>query len=422
MVAVMAAASAPPVSAPRSPLALLGANPRFALLSLVMLMPAMSFGAVGVARVREATYVFGGVAGIGTIATVAALAAGVAAIPAGAIADAINPRIVFVVASFLGALVNIVGTVLAMRDALQPGQFMMLAAFDGAIAAINSTSVVPMQMSLVDSADTGAAQIVHVVRLSVGALVGTIVANVFSNTGTVVLVSSALLASSSLIAWFLVRPSAVQSAGRARRHTRASIGDVFRVIGADHGLRNAIVVMLAMNLVVPTQLVAVVLADNQLSRFSFPAAMAGLIGALGARLVLMKTGLALPVTRTLRTTFGFYTALTAFGAILLWFDALLGRLPLVVIMVFLGTAASSITLEFTSALVQQTCPDDIRGRITGLLTSARALMTAIGATLATSIQISADEPELVTVLALAALAVLVGSRGFSRIPDPSRAA
>lgn len=404
----------------RSPLALLASNARFTALSLVLLVPAIAFGALSVARGSDAARLYGGAAGIGELAVVMALAAAATAIPAGAVCDAVNPRVVFVATALVGGSTNLVVGVASLFGHLPFGLYVALAAVDGSMAAMNATALIPMQTALVAPRDTGAAQIVSTLRLSVGVLLGTLIAGVVANSTAVSLVGGLVVATFSVLAWVIARPG--RHIGGERTAPRPSAPptrtrDLVALLRRYPSLSYTVVVLLVLHLVIPTQLVGVVLADNDMLPVGYKVLMAGILAAIIARAVLIVTGLRLPAQRTLVASFGLYTAVAAFAALLLYRDVLLTNLPLTLVLVFLATFGSSLAVEFTAALVQQACPDPIRGRVTGLITSARGVMTAAGAFLATSIQVIADEPELLAVLSILAIVVLVSTRGFARMPQ-----
>lgn len=404
----------------RSPLALLATNRRYLLFTLVVLMPAVAFGALTTARAALAMSAFGGAVGLGSIAVVISLAAGAAAIPSGAISDAFGPRTVFLVSGLASATVNAVTAWMAVTGQLTALNFMVLAGVDGAFAAMNATSFVPMQVSLVEPRDRGSAQIVHVLRLSLGALIGTFIAGVVAAPAAVAFAASLIVAVFNLIAWRIARPSRTHDKSRTRSTVRIDLRGLLATVRGNRPLAYLITLLVVLTFVIPTQLVGLVLADNGLLRYGYQASMAGLLGFLAARLVLMATGLRLPPRGTMLITMSIYTGVTLVGAVLLYADLLLGNIPLVLALVFIASLASGIALEFNSALVQQLCPDAIRGRITGLITSGRAIMTAIGAFVATTIQLALDEPELVGTLTVLGILVLVLTRGFARIPNPDR--
>ncbi len=80
-----------------------------------------------------------------------------------------------------------------------------------------------------------------------------------------------------------------------------------------------------------------------------------------------------------------------------------------------GSAASAYGQGLLGALVQQRSPDEIRGRLSGLLMVPRLLLSALATALVTLV-VSVHDTRLATaLLALLAVGSIIALRGFRRI-------
>ncbi len=413
--------SAIPTASVQSPLALLRANPRFVGFTIVMFPAAMALGAFTQTRTASAANSSAGTAGIGAVTMAIAIAAAAAALLSGGLSDRFGARVVFIVTTLAALAVNLVGNFLALASATTAISFLLTSAAGGAIAAMNMTSLVPMSMGIAPPEARSAVQIVNMLRMAVGVMFGVWLAGLIAQPVIVGFVSTAMIAACSLAAAALspaggaAKPDAPDSAAPGR--SGAGIAGTLAVLRHEPLLRTTILVLLALDVVIPSQLVAVVLSDNQLFKHYHTLVLAGLAGALVSRLILTLTGLRIRVRAWLLTAFSAYTVACLVGALLFHTQVLLSSQVLMAAAVFIGSVTSGFAIEVNAALVQQRCPDEIRGRITGTVQAGRTLMTAVGVAIAATLQVATDEAPLMLALAVLSILVLLATRGFAVITE-----
>jgi MFS family permease len=389
-----------------------------------MFPAAMGYGALTQTRTAVAASTFGGAAGIGGVAIVLAVAGAAAALTSGALSDRRGPRPVFVATTIGAAAVNLSTAALLAGGHLSLAVFVVAVASAAVFTAMNMTAVVPLSMGIAGMQARAAVQIVNMLRMAIGIMAGLWLAGTVARPVPTLLIAAVVVPTCSLIAAAIATRAPVpsrppNSAGGS--NPRVTTG-VLATLRAERPLMAAFWLLLVLDLVVPSQLVAIVLTDNDLFHRVHQLLLAGLVGVLISRLTLLVTGLRLRVRLAMLGAFSTYTAVAVIGAFLLVRGSLLSNHALVVAFVFVASMTSAFTLEVASALVQQRCPDEVRGRITGALQAGRTLMTSAGVALAATVQVAADEAPLVAGLAALAVLVLVITRGFATIDERPAAA
>lgn len=386
-------------------------SPRFAVFMLVMLPTAIALGAKEVARLQYVTGVFGSAGGIGTVGVVVAVAVALGGATSGPLCDRINPRGVLIISILGVACSNVISSTLIFRGELTVPIVLVIAVFDGASLGVGAPALLKIQAALVPHDARGSAEIVNIFRLSLGAVVGLILASLSPSPAYTLLVGGAVtFGVAAGVAWVTSRVSAT----RVRSVQAGPVG-LWSTLFALPSLRYVVIADLVLTFAIPTQLSNVVLAEEGDVSLILPVLLAGVLGVLIGRLTLVATGSTGDVRRQLLVAFGVFigVALLAVPLTVSGFTLESGLISACFILA--GSASSSYVLGLLAALVQQQVPDDVRGALSGFMAAARSLLIAGAAALITAVVVPLSSAAVVvTVCALAVVALAV-VRGFAGV-------
>jgi MFS family permease len=408
----MTRVSRPPV------LSQLSGAPRFWLLMFVTLPTAGSLSAKEVARLEYVTDTFGGPEGIGSVGAILAVSAALGGAIAGPLIDRLNPSRVLVANIAAIAAANLAAWWLLTRGPMAEAQVLAVAFVDGVLFGVGVPALVKVQSALVPTDARGSAEIVNALRASIGAIAGLVLASVSPSPSVTLLGCALAVAAVGGAVAFVVLPG---PQGPTQRALRAA-GSMWAALQALPTLRRVVIVDLLLAFALPTQVSNLVLVEEGETVLLLPVLLAGVLGVLMGRLLLLVTGALTRVRRHLLLAFGVFVAaglagipLTATGVVVAS-PALAGGFILV------ASTSTAYVWGMVGALVQQQVPDGIRGSLTGFLVAARSLLAAGAATLITVTVVAFSSTEViiaVCALALIALALAQGFRGM--VPDQSPA-
>lgn len=389
-------------------------SPRLYVFMLVMLLGAMSLGASAVAKLDYATQLTGNELGIGLLAILAALGGAVMGLPAGTLVDRFNPR-----RMLLGVLLTMVcvhfGTV-ALLTWFTPNfsVFMVLSFIEGAVAAVSIPAIASTQAALVPAHARGAAEIINLLRLSVGAILGTIIASSIDKPEMTLIGCGFAALLISIAFWFVTRSiTFVRPDSRSR--SRHPIRELLERVRGLPLLRQTVIADLVLRFVIPTQLVNLFIVDKGAKSIAALVLLGGVVGVALANIILACTGLTGRLDRRARISFAAYAVNMVLGSLLMINEYLITNSILLVAIVIIGSGLCTYTQGLLAAMIQQRSPDDIRGRLTGGLAGARMLLVAAGVVMGTMITTVYFTQVFSWVLVALALIAMVGLRGFSRI-------
>jgi|694.fasta_scaffold64008_4 predicted MFS family arabinose efflux permease len=383
----------------RGVLAQLRPTPRFGWLMAVYLVAAVSVGARETVRVDYASETLNGELGVGVVAVVFAISLALGSVMNGRRVDAHDARPVLIVGTVASALLQGVNAVILLRGPMPLGWLIASTAIEAALFGILATSLLKVQAAIVQPGTQGAAETVSIVRSGIGMAIGAVLAGFIGDPVVTQFVTASLTLGVALAAAVVVWPVTMPTVSQ----TSISISEVVDVVRSSGALRRTVTVDLILAFVLPTQFIALALADQDEPELVSLAFAASLLGVLVGRLALMATGIRGNLARRLTSTYLAFTALTAFAAPALVGGWILDQRVLVVACPFVGSALLAYAQNLPIALIQQQVPEHVRGSLSGFMQAARNLLiagAAVGVTALTTIYSA-------SVLALA-IAIMLG--------------
>ena len=402
--------------AARSTFALLRTNPRLLAFMVSQGLAAIALGALLVARIEFATQAFGNEVGIGTLAVSFAVAAAVISIPAGMLVDRANPRVVLLISMVVIGASNLVLGLVLVRGPVGVALLVGGAVLEGFATGFALPAMLKTQAALVDADSRGAAEIANLLRLCIGGLIGSVLARAIPDSAVVVLASGPLMVIAGCTSFVIARPAVFHP--QRGVPLWQSVAEIVPRLRADAPLSRAAVADRVMRVVVPTLLLPLFIVDRNIDESAAKVLVAGTIGVLIGSLTLAHFGVAGLMRRPLIVSFIGYVAALAVGGLLLRNDWLIGEgLPQLLLLVFIvvGCAFSAYGTSALTALVQQRSPDDIRGRLAGLLAVPRLVLQAIASLIATALITLGDSHYFTVGLAVFTLVALTALLWFKRI-------
>ena len=395
-------------------------SPRFALFMLLLMPTAAALGAKETARLDFVTDVFGSALGIGSVGAVIAVGVAIGGSIAGPLCDRINPRGVLLLSFAMVVVGNLVTVILLMQGALGTGHIEVLALVDGLALGIGVPALLKLQAAMVPLDARGSAEIINILRLSLGGIIGVFLARLSPSPEVTLAMCAAAVAVVSVGVALLtrsVRPVTPTSTTPGQQG--GGLAGVRRVLRDMPTLRYIVIADLVITFVVPTQLSNVVLVDEGNESLVLLVLLGGVVGVMVGRLSLVVTGSLGPVRRQLLGVFSAYAIVCIASVLVLSAGWLLTSGLVAGAFVLLGSATSSYCLGLLAALVQQNVPDHVRGALSGLMAAARSLLIALAASIITLVVLPFSALAVLIVLSIltvGSLALLRGFRGVAAAP------
>ena len=380
-------------------------SPRFVALMLVMLVAAIGYGGRDVSRLRYTTELTGDALGIGIAAALFAVGLAIGGLVSGPISDRFDPRRLLIVGIVLQGVVSLATAALLLNDVTADSAFVALTLVDGIFAGACIPALATTQAAMVPSGARGAAEIISILRLGIGAALGLFLANLSPSPGVTLIAVGVVLC---LVAWpiaVITRPVPIPRRGDEREAT----GRVLATLASHPVLRRVVVADLVLCVAVPTQFANVILASDWEESLVTPVLVSGVLGVLVGRLTLSLTGSHGVVRRELLESYGTFVALALLGIPLIATSVIYTAvwIPGVV-----GSATTAYAQGLLAALVQQQVPDEVRGRLTGGMAAARSLLIAGSAILLTAVVVPLSATAAAVLVALLGVGALVVLRSF----------
>jgi hypothetical protein len=357
---------------------------------MVVLMPASALvGALGIARIAYGTEAFGSSNGVGLIALVVAIAGAVMGVPAGILVDRWNPRRALVLSLGGLAVIDLVLAVILRTGSMTPAWALILAAPEGLLLTLFTPAMASTQAALVPASARGATEILNILRNGVGGLIGVLVAKLVADASGIFVLAAIVTSACAAGAWLVSRPATARPAGTAGQgagqgaRPSAGLGELLSAIRARPRLQASVTADIVMRVVVPTQLVALFVVDREMHDAALLAIAAGVAGVLLGNVALAIRGISGNLSRTLLVVFVGYMGTLVIGFLLLTDDWVIGRAVPMASLIALGSGLSAYGLGLLAALNQQWVPDEVRGRLTGVMASIRMIATSVGIVMAT---------------------------------------
>ena len=397
-----------------SAIGVLASTPRVWIFMALTLLSAMATGAQGVARVTIATEAYGNAVGLGTMALTYGLAAVIMCLPSGMIVDRFSARYVFLASLLLLVIAQGRLAILASQGAVLPADLIVNSAIEGILTGLIYTSLAKVQASLVDRDARGSAEVINLLRVAIGALMGTMIAGAIANPA---LVMGLAAGASALVAIGVVLVSRNSRSSSSGTRSGADLRVAFQAIRARRPLQILVVVDLIFRIVIPTQVITLFIADAKIVDLASTLISLGIVGVLIGQFALAVRGVnrSKPPPYLAAFTAAMIIALVATYA--LWSGWLLRSDLAVSICILSYGALTAFAQGSVAAMIQQECPDDVRGRLTAGLGGVRNLFVTVAVAVGSLIMAAWHLPGMATVISglmVLALAVIRGVSWFQR--------
>jgi MFS family permease len=385
-------------------------TPRIFAFMGLLIGTAMSLGAKEVARWQYIDETFTDEWGLGETAAVSAVAVAVTSLTLGRVLDRRDPRPYVMLAFALSIVSNGLIGFLLLQGPLPIWVALVTAAFDGAALGVGGVALLKTQAAFVVPGAEGAAEILNVLRLGIGGVLGAVLAGLSPDPAWTLLATLPPLVISSAVLWWVMRPirPRVPLVGTVKEGP-----SVVAYLRATPRLARIVQVDLILSLVIPTQLVNLVLSDLDAPDIAAVSIASGMVGVLLGRLALTVIGFRGSPRLILIVTVGSLSFLQFVGALSLtdrWLISQLLALPAIVIM---GSIASTYAQGLLAAIIQQEVAEEYRGRLGSILVAGRNILISVGALAGALGAATLGAQWLVGLLACSLLLVIGVTRGFS---------
>lgn len=391
-----------------STFSILARTPRILVLAAVMTVGGATIGMKEVARWQVLHDAFGGPWGIGVYASLVAVATAGAGLVTGRLVDRQDSRLFLVGGLLIASVMSLLTGAGVAAGPLTVPQVLLGAVVDGIALGMVGPSLLKIQAAIVRPGAAGSAEILNILRLGIGGVAGAILGGrspspqaTFEAAG----VSGLVLAVVLVMVLWPVRSGATV----ARPRESASVIETLR---SRPGLRRMVVVDLALADTIPTQLVNLVRASNGLVDLVAIAVTSGMAGLLLGRLILFWRGFRDRARTVLLVTTLALVALQLLTAGTL-IDHWLERTTWVVVaIVTVASVMCAYSVGFTASAIQRTVPEEVRGRLSGILVAGRSVLIAGAALASSAVAAVIGAQGILLVLAGSLTLLIVLSRGF----------
>ncbi|MDD2818661.1 MAG: MFS transporter [Candidatus Nanopelagicales bacterium] len=386
-------------------------NPRFIMFIAGMFSTAILIGAREYARVRYGLEVMGDASGVGVVAGTFAVTASLSSVLGGRVVDSYKPRIVLIGGLITNGLLNALLTIMIATSSLNVISLIAVTALEGICTGFLLPALLKVQASLVGKEARGSAEIINILRVGLGTLVGMLIATALGAPAIIMAVCAGLSFLGAWLAWFTTRSLAHGQLVK----TNHTFRHVVEELKNNPPFRAVVFMDLVLVFLIPTQLTNIVLADLNLLSLTTIAFTAALIGVICGQLALSISGLQITVRRNLNLAYCTFVVLVVVGFVTLQNDWLVRQYFVMSVLLFIGSATSSYALGTTSALLQQLVPAEIRGTVAGYINLGRWMLIAVGAWILATIAVVHDVRWLLAFLALMLITGWLATRGFRGI-------
>ncbi|MFM7145866.1 MAG: hypothetical protein ACKOW5_05980 [Actinomycetales bacterium] len=159
------------------------------------------------------------------------------------------------------------------------------------------------------------------------------------------------------------------------------------------------------------------MADTMHEHLDAPLVTTTYAASAGGAIYLLQRGLRPHLSRTLHHVFMTYAVALLLAIPLALIPAGPIRDVSLIAVAALGICTLAAGYGLVNALVQQHCPQDIRGRITGTLSATRKLLVAAGVAAATTVSVRWNLAATLSCYLVLIVGTLIVTRGFRGISD-----
>lgn len=391
----------------------LRATPRIFAFEGALLITAMSLGAKEVARWQYIRTSFESEWGIGEAAAISAITLAVTGVLLGRVIDRRDPRPYVILAMAVAVVGNVLMGLALLRGPLPMWLVIVGAVIDGAGLGIGGIALLKTQAAFVRPGAEGAAEILNILRLGIGGVVGALAAGMSPNPSTTLLLGATFLVFGATGAWIAMRPVTPRLPTGSGRTAATSLREYLRRTPV---LRRTIVIDLVLALVIPTQLVNLVMINLDVPELASRSIAAGMIGVLVGRLALTALGFRGNPRIILLATVGGLSAAQILGALALTDGWLLEQTLALPLIVIIGSAFSTYAQGLLAALIQQQVTEEHRGSVSSLMVVGRNILISVGALLGTVVAVTFGSQVFVALLGCGLVVVIAFTRGFAALP------
>lgn len=384
-------------------------TPRIFTFQGVLLGGAVATGAREVARWQYLQSEFASPWSVGITAAISAAMIAVVSLTIGRFLDSHNPRPVLVIGLAVGMASSFVMAFAMAIGDVSVWIVMLTALLEGAALGLVFPAILKTQASLVQYGSEGAAELLNILRMGVGGVIGAVVAGASPNTVITLWMCGVISGLVGIAVWVVmanVKPRTIPIDLHAENES------VFDYIRANRLIRNLTLADFVLAIIIPTQLVNLVLTELNASALASLSIACGLAGVLIGRIVLVLLGFrGRPRVMILATTLGLAVSqvASAVGLIDGW---MLSRALVVGLLIGLGSICGVFSQGILAALLQQEVTEEYRGRVGAVLTSGRYALIALGALLGALIAGLVGGQVLLMLLATSLIVVALATRGY----------
>lgn len=388
-------------------------TPRVFVFMALLLGGAISLGSKEVARWQYLDEAFDSEWGLGTAAAISAVAVAVTSLLVGRIIDRRDPRPFVVGALTFAALGNLAVAVVLIPGPISAPWILLSATIDGAALGVGGVALLKMQAAFVRPGAEGAAEIVNILRLGIGGVIGAVLGGLSPDPSVTLMVGSIFLLATVVGLWWVMRPVTPRPSAVGRTGMVAVLG----YLRAARALRGLVIIDLALAFVIPTQLVNLVLVGMDAPQVASLSIAAGMVGVLVGRLALAVVGFR-GDPRRLLTLMVVGLALAQMLASLALTDGwLIDQLLLLPAIIIIGSIFSTYAQGVTASIIQQEVAEEHRGGLASILVAGRNVLISVAALGGAALAVAWGPQALIGVLALGLIVVLVASRRFAVVPS-----
>jgi len=402
------------VTLPRTSVyAQLRTTPRVFLFMAMLLGGAVSLGAKEVARWQYLDEAFDSEWGLGIAAAIAAVAVAISGITVGRMIDRRDPRPFIFVSFLLGALSNAMVGLLLLSGPIPAGWIVVASILDGATFGVGSIALLKVQAAFVNPGAEGAAEILNILRLGIGGVIGAVLGGLSPDPALTLLASAFLLVASTTGLWWVMRSVTLRPRARGRTGAIAALASLRRA----SALRGMVGIDLVLAFVIPTQAVNLVLIGVEAPQVASLSIASGMVGVLIGRLGLAVVGFRGNPRRLLTVAVVGLAVCQIAGSLALtdgWLIRQLFALPAIIIV---GSILSTYAQGISASIIQQGVPEEHRGGLAAVLVVGRNALISTAALGGAALAVAWGPQAFLVVLALGLLAVLLGSRRFASVPS-----
>jgi hypothetical protein len=282
---------------------------------------------------------------------------------------------------------------------------------DGVTLALVVTGRLKTQAAIVLPGAAGSAEILNILRLGIGGVAGATLAGMSPSpeyshlaAGVAGLLLSAII---TVILW-PVKPRVSTAVMRANVSLLVRLRELPE-------LRRVVVVDLALAITIPTQLVNLVLASENLPQLVTIAITSGMVGLLLGRLALFWRGFRDNARIVLLVTTITVIVMQVLTAVAMTDHWLVRSIWAIIVIVTIASIMCAYSVGFTAAVIQRQVPEDIRGRLSGFLVAGRSVLIATAAIVSGAIAAAIGAQGILLVLAASLSLVVLLSRGYRGI-------